>query len=177
MLDSCQHVVDKRERRRHSHACTHADTRPHTCMHTDTWHLCTHTHIRRRTSARTDTHTHTHTHADTYKYTRTHTHPNKRARTRTHACRHAHGMHTHSHMHADTHMTRAEERAPPHVCQPGKGADSGGWAGGRERRGMGYSESISVHTVITTTENSGHDVHSKCMRQWGKQPYYRPAKG
>jgi len=29
---------------------------------------------------------------------------------------------------------------------------------------MGYSESISAQTVITTTENSGHDVQGKCMR-------------
>jgi len=30
---------------------------------------------------------------------------------------------------------------------------------------MGYSESIFAHTVITTTENSGHDVHSKYNEQ------------
>ena len=29
---------------------------------------------------------------------------------------------------------------------------------------MGYSESISAHTVITTTDNRGHHVHGKCMR-------------
>jgi len=33
-----------------------------------------------------------------------------------------------------------------------------------ERRGVGYSESISAHTTITTTEDSGHDVYNKCMR-------------
>ena len=48
--------------------------------------------------------------------------------------------------------------------EPGKGADSGGWAEDRERRGMGYGECISAHTMIRTTKNSGHDVHSKCMR-------------
>ena len=61
-------------------------------------------------------------------------------------------------------MTHTEGRAPPRVCGPGKGADSGGWAEETKKRGMGYSESISAHTVITTTENSGHDVPSKCMR-------------
>jgi len=40
--------------------------------------------------------------------------------------------------------------------------DSGGWE--KERRGMGCSESISAHTVITTTDNRGHYVYSKCMR-------------
>jgi len=30
--------------------------------------------------------------------------------------------------------------------------------------GMGNSERISAHTVITTTDNRGHYVHSKCMR-------------
>ena len=29
--------------------------------------------------------------------------------------------------------------------------------------GVGYSKSISAHTVITTTENSRHGVQSKCM--------------
>ena len=42
--------------------------------------------------------------------------------------------------------------------------DSGGWDEEKERRGMGCSESISAHTVITTTDNRGHYVHSKCMR-------------
>jgi len=58
-------------------------------------------------------------------------------------------------------MTRAEGRTPPRVREPGNGEDSGGWARERERKGMGYSESISAPTVITTTENSGYDVHSK----------------
>ena len=34
----------------------------------------------------------------------------------------------------------------------------------KRERGMGYSESISAHTVITTTDNRGHYVHRKCMR-------------
>jgi len=42
--------------------------------------------------------------------------------------------------------------------------DSKGWDEEKERRDMGYSESISAHTVITTTDNRGHYVHSKCMR-------------
>ena len=42
--------------------------------------------------------------------------------------------------------------------------DSEGWDEERERRGMGYSESIAAHTVIKPIENSGQDVHSKCMR-------------
>jgi len=66
-------------------------------------------------------------------------------------------------MHAYIHMTRAEGKTPPCVREPGpgNGADSGGWAEERERKGMGYSESISALTVKTITENSGHDVHSK----------------
>jgi len=68
-------------------------------------------------------------------------------------------------MHADIHMTRAEGRTPPRVREPGNGVDSEGWAEERDRKGMGYSESISAHTVITTTENSGHDVHSKYNEQ------------
>jgi len=62
-------------------------------------------------------------------------------------------------------MTRMEGGTPPRVREPGNGADSRGWAGERERKGMGYSESISAHTVITTTENSGYDVHSKYNEQ------------
>jgi len=42
--------------------------------------------------------------------------------------------------------------------------DSGGWDEEKERGDMGYSESISAHTVITTTDNRGHYVHSTCMR-------------
>ena len=42
--------------------------------------------------------------------------------------------------------------------------DSGGWDEEKERGGMGYSESISAHTVITTTDNRGYYVNSKCMR-------------
>jgi len=34
----------------------------------------------------------------------------------------------------------------------------------RENGGVGYSESISSHTVIRTTENSRRDVQSRCMR-------------
>jgi len=33
--------------------------------------------------------------------------------------------------------------------------DSGGWDEEKERMGMGYSESVSAHTVITTTDNRG----------------------
>jgi len=33
----------------------------------------------------------------------------------------------------------------------------------RERRSMGYSESISTHTAITSTENSRHGVQNMCM--------------
>ena len=60
-------------------------------------------------------------------------------------------------------MTHAEGRTPPRVHQPGKGqrVEVGKKKG---RRGVGYSESISAHTTITTTKDSGHDVHSKCMR-------------
>ena len=36
LLDSCQHIVDRRKRRTHSHARPRAGTHPHTCMHTDT---------------------------------------------------------------------------------------------------------------------------------------------
>jgi len=32
---------------------------------------------------------------------------------------------------------------------------------------VGYSESISAHTVITTTENSRHGVQSRCMNNDG----------
>jgi len=62
-------------------------------------------------------------------------------------------------------MTRAEGRTPPRVREPGNLADSEGWAEERERKGMGCSESISAHTVITTTKKSGHDVHSKYNEQ------------
>jgi len=41
--------------------------------------------------------------------------------------------------------------------------DRGGWDEEKERRGMGYSESISAHTVITTTDNRGHYVYKECM--------------
>ena len=34
----------------------------------------------------------------------------------------------------------------------------------KKREGMGYSESVSAHRVITTTDNRGHYVHRKCMR-------------
>jgi len=61
-------------------------------------------------------------------------------------------------------MTSVEGRTPPHVSEPGNGADSEGWAE-RKRKDVGYSESISTHTVITTTENNGHDVHSKYNEQ------------
>ena len=54
-------------------------------------------------------------------------------------------------------LTRAP---PPRVQQRGKGRDGGGWVEETERRSMGYSESISALTAITTTENSGHDVQS-----------------
>jgi len=36
LSDSCQHMVDRGERRRHLHARTHAYTHLHMCMHTDT---------------------------------------------------------------------------------------------------------------------------------------------
>ena len=57
-------------------------------------------------------------------------------------------------------MTQAEGESSPRVRQRGKGREGGGWAEETERRSMGYSESISAHTVITATENSGHDVQS-----------------
>jgi len=85
LSDSCQHIVDRGERRTHSHARPRAGTHPHTCMHTDTWHSRTHTHMQTHTRTRKYTHTHTprlayvHTHANTPKQTRTHTH----ARTQT----------------------------------------------------------------------------------------------
>jgi len=51
------------------------------------------------------------------------------------------------------------------VREPDNGTDSEGWAEERERKGMGYSESISENTIVTTIENSGHDVHSKFNEQ------------
>jgi len=85
LLDSCQHIVDRRERRTPSHARPRAGTHPHTCMQTDTWHSRTHTHTQTPTRTRKYTHTHAHRlahvhkHANTPKQTRTHTH----ARTQT----------------------------------------------------------------------------------------------
>jgi len=58
LSDSWEHIVDRRERRRHSHARTHADTHTHAYTHTDTWHSRTHPHTRRRTHAHADTHAH-----------------------------------------------------------------------------------------------------------------------
>jgi len=133
------------------------------CACTQTHDIRARIHTRRRTNARTSTHTHTH--ADSHTYSRTQTRPSKRARTHTPARRHSHDTHSHIHMHADIHMTHTEGRTPPRVREPGNGADSEGWAEGRERKGMGYSESISAHTVITTTKNSGHDIHSKYNEQ------------
>ena len=160
---SWEHTVDRRERRRHSHTSMHADTHTHACTLTDTWHLRTHTHTRKRIHAHARADTHAHTHADTHMYTRTHTHHDELARTHTHARRHTHA---HAHPHADTHMAYAEEGTPSQVRQPCNGGDGGGWAGGR-RWGVGYSESISAHTVITTTENSRHGVQSRCMNNDG----------
>jgi len=34
----------------------------------------------------------------------------------------------------------------------------------RERREIGYSESISAHATTTTTKNRGHDRQDRCMR-------------
>ena len=148
------------------HARTHADTHTHTCTHTDTWHVRTSTYARTRMHTRADTHAHTYAH--THTYIRTHTHQNKLARTHTHARRHTNKTHApkhaHAHTHADTHMARAEGSTPPRARQPGKRGDSGGWAEERERRGMGYSESIFAHTVISNTDNSRHEVPSKCIR-------------
>jgi len=125
LVDSCQHIVDTRESRRHPHACPRAGTHPHTWMHTGTWHSCTHTHMQTDARTRKNTHTHTHrlahvhTHANTPKQTRTHTH----ARTQTLTWR----ARTHTHAHGYTHDT-CEGEDPPRVREPGKGADSGGWA-------------------------------------------------
>jgi len=66
---SWAHIVDRRERHRHSHARTHADTHMHTRTHTDTWHVCTCTYARTRIHTRAETHAHTY--ADTHTYTRT----------------------------------------------------------------------------------------------------------
>jgi len=33
-----------------------------------------------------------------------------------------------------------------------------------KKKREGYSESISAHTVITTTDNRGHYVYRECMR-------------
>ena len=33
----------------------------------------------------------------------------------------------------------------------------------RERRSMGYSESIPAHTAMTSTENSRHGIQNLCM--------------
>jgi len=55
-------------------------------------------------------------------------------------------------------MIGAEGITTPRVRGPGKGGESRGWTKERERSAMGYSESISAHTAITTTENSGHDT-------------------
>ena len=127
---------------------------PRTCTDRGTWH--SHTHTRRRThaDAHTQTHTrtrrHTRTHARRHTYVHTHAHtPNKLARTHPHARRHTLDTNTHAHTHVETHMARAEGSTPPRVCQSGKGGDSGGWTEKIERRGMGYSESISAHTHTT----------------------------
>jgi len=88
LVDSCQHIVDTRERRRHSHARPRAGTHPHTCMHTDTWHSSTHTH--------TQTHARAHVHTNTRTQTRTRTHARKHAQTNAHA---------HTRPHEDTRMT------------------------------------------------------------------------
>jgi len=39
-----------------------------------------------------------------------------------------------------------------------------GWDKEKERRGHGYSGSISAHRVITTTDFRGHYAHRKCLR-------------
>jgi hypothetical protein len=91
-------------------------------------------------------------------HTYTYTQQTKLARTHTHAHRHTHTTRAHANTHADTHMTHAEGITPPCVRGPGKGGESGGWTEERERRVVGYSESISAHTTITTTENSGNDT-------------------
>jgi len=124
--------------RMHARACTHAHTHTHT-----------------RTQTRTRTYARKHTKTNSHAHTRTHTD----TQNETHAPKQAH-----AHTHADTHMTRAEGSTPPRAHQPGKRGDGGGWAEGRERRGMGYSESISARTVISTTDNSRHEVPSKCSR-------------
>jgi len=160
-FDSWGNIVDRRERHRHSHARTHADTHTHMCTHTDTWHSHTHTHTRRRTHARTDTHAYTHAHTHVHMHAHT---KNKFARTHTHAHRHTHATLVRANTHAGTHTTRAEGITPPHVHGPGEGGKSGGWTGERERRAIGYSESISAHTAIMTTTNSGHDGQGRCMR-------------
>ena len=106
LSDSWEHLVDRRERRRHSNARTHADTHTHTCTHTDTWHSRTHTHTRTRTHACADTRAHTH--VDTHTYTRTHTHHNKLK------CTHTHD--------ADTHSTRTHARR---YTQETRGGEAG----------------------------------------------------
>jgi len=90
LISSGEHIVDSRERRRHSHARTNADTHAyahtyrhmafahaHACMHAQTHtHTRTQTHTRShaRTHTRTHTHTHTHTHMTrTRPITHTHT--------------------------------------------------------------------------------------------------------
>jgi len=169
LLGSRDHIIGRRERHRHSHVRTHADTRTHTRTHADTWHVRTYTYTRTRMHTRADTRTHisTHTHVHTHAHT-----PKKIALTHKHARRHTRDTHApkhaHAHTHADTHMTRAGGCIPPRVHQPGKRGDGGGWAEERERRGMGYTESISAHTVITTIGKfvvvDRHDDQCKCMR-------------
>jgi len=38
LSDSWEHIVDRRERRRHLHTRTDADTHTHMCTRTDIWH-------------------------------------------------------------------------------------------------------------------------------------------
>jgi len=97
LLDSCPHILDKRERHIHSHARPRAGTHPHTCMHTDTCH--------------SSTYTHTQTHARTRKYTHTH------ARRLVHVHKHAHAnTHARTRPHADTHMTLTHTYIYTRIC-------------------------------------------------------------
>ena len=147
LSDSWEHVVERRERRRHSHARTLARTQTHTriraCIQTHS--ICARTRMCTRACTHAQTHTHTRTQTHTRTHARTHTKTDSHAHTRTHTHTHTHDTHAQAHTHADTHMTRAEGSPPPRVRQSGKGGDDRGWTEERERRGAWGIVSVFPH--------------------------------
>ena len=138
------HTLTHMHKHRHTHAYVRAN-RHMAFVHCDTHtYTYTHTHTCRHKC------TQTHKYAHTPKQTRTHTHAHAQTHT-CHACtcKHACGY---------THDTRGEDYPSPRAWTL-EGGEGGGWTEERERRAMGYSESISAHTTMTTTENSGHDAY------------------